>query len=312
MAYDVATTGLLEEALSEAFQYHRELDNFLLRAGVRRDLLQEARERADARASTSPRGFAKAPKRYVAQEILATLADQGESGDAVLASLVNGLAKSNFPNASPSGREAVEALGKKLADERAARADERKAKEHEEQARAAAARRAKEAELLAQERARASLCSRFTGLMAEENSQRRGYLLEAFLSDFFEYESLDPRRSFKITGEQIDGSFMWRQRSNLVECKWTQEKVAGVEFGAFQFKIEGKSADTRGLFISINGYSGSAISALNGKGALKFVCLDGSHLMRALSGGESLSTILTKAWRHADETGEAYLHVSKL
>jgi hypothetical protein len=83
------------------------------------------------------------------------------------------------------------------------------------------------------------------------------------------------------------------------------------DFGAFSFKIEGKTADTRGLFVSINGYTEPAITALNGKGALRFVCLDGAHLMRAFHPGWSLVKVLEVVWRHADETGEAYLPVSK-
>jgi hypothetical protein len=88
--------------------------------------------------------------------------------------------------------------------------------------------------------------------------------------------------------------------------------IAGGEFGAFTFKIEGKTADTRGLFVSVNGYSAEAIRALNGKGALKFICLDGAHIVRALSPGQTLRAVLDQAWRHADETGEAYLPVSKM
>jgi hypothetical protein len=87
--------------------------------------------------------------------------------------------------------------------------------------------------------------------------------------------------------------------------------VAGAEFGAFSFKIEGKTADTRGLFIAINGYTETAIQALNSKGALRFVCLDGAHLMRAFEPGCSLVRVLEVVWRHADETGEPYLPVAR-
>jgi hypothetical protein len=51
---------------------------------------------------------------------------------------------------------------------------------------------------------------------------------------------------------------------------------------------------------------------MNGKGELKFVCIDGAHLMRALSIDEGLTPLLERIWRHADETGEAYLPASRL
>ena len=113
-------------------------------------------------------------------------------------------------------------------------------------------------------------------------------------------------------GEQIDGAFVWRTRTYLVEAKWTKDPAAGKEFGAFNYKIEGKTADTRGLFISVNGYSPEAIAGMNGKGALKFVCLDGTHLMRALLSDDGLPALLELLWRHADETGEAYLPALRL
>jgi hypothetical protein len=143
-----------------------------------------------------------------------------------------------------------------------------------------------------------------------DDHQARGYALETFLNEFMEYEGLGPRSSFKLVGEQIDGSFSWSGRTSLVEAKWVKEQVDGASFGAFDYKIRGKTADTRGLFISINGYSPTAIIGLNGKGALLFVCIDGAHLHRATEYGWDLQRVLRIVWRHADETGEAYLPVS--
>lgn len=88
--------------------------------------------------------------------------------------------------------------------------------------------------------------------------------------------------------------------------------MAGSEFGAFSFKLDGKTADTRGLYISINGYSNDAITALNGKGKLNFICIDGTHIVRIFEANLNLPTILQICWRHASETGEAYLPASKL
>jgi hypothetical protein len=155
------------------------------------------------------------------------------------------------------------------------------------------------------------LLERFLNLAQNEHAQSRGYLLETFCNDWFAIEDLDPRRSFKIVGEQIDGSFLWNGQTHLVEAKWVKEPCAGSEFGAFMYKIEGKAVDTRGLFISINGYSDQAIQGLSGKGSLKFVCIDGTHVVRALSPGQRLSKVLRTIWRHASETGEPYYAVSR-
>lgn len=312
MAYDAATTALIEEALSEGLLYHRELDSFLIRSGLTPSQLATARERAEERVQKSRFASSRASKRFVVQEALSILADGGSAGDRVLAALITAFSSGNFPNANPSGTSAIDALRGRIVEERANRDAAQKTKESEDANRLAVARRTREAAARQRQMHRDSLKDRFVGLNKEVNSQSRGYLLEQFLNDLFEFEGLDPRASFRIVGEQIDGSFIWRQRSNLVECKWTKAAAAGKEFGAFLFKIDGKSADTRGLFISINGYSADAVKALNGKGALKFVCLDGTHIMRALESDETLPSILEKTWRHADETGEAYLPANRL
>ncbi|HEV2042598.1 MAG TPA: hypothetical protein VGT81_21575, partial [Casimicrobiaceae bacterium] len=88
------------------------------------------------------------------------------------------------------------------------------------------------------------------------------------------------------------------------EAKWVSTPVGGTGFGGLMYKIEGKTADTRGLFISINGYSPDALKGLRMKGELRFVCIDGTHLMRCLQYGRSFPALLEVIWRHAGETGE--------
>lgn len=95
---------------------------------------------------------------------------------------------------------------------------------------------AKEAARAARTRQRDALRDRFIGLMQEANVQGRGYMFETFLNDLFELERLDPRRSFKNVDEQVDGSFAWRGRANLVEAKWTKAPVAGSEFNSAHFR----------------------------------------------------------------------------
>lgn len=123
---------------------------------------------------------------------------------------------------------------------------------------------------------------------------------------------MKPRGPFKLVGEQIDGSFTWGHQTHLLEARWVKEPVAGIGFSSFMYKIEGKTANTRGLFVSINGYSQEAIAGLKQKGQLRFICMDGAHLMRALSPGATLGGVLEELWRHADETGEPFLPVNKM
>lgn len=304
MGFDAATLQHLEDALSESFRYHSALDSFILRSGFPSSRLADNRKLAEQRAAGR---FEKAPKRFVAQIVLQDLSTMGDEGDRIIAAMVTSLLQLTLPDATETARSAIQALQKKIKSDKEVRAEQREAVERAASDETRKGERAREATRAARTAQRDALRDRFVGLMSETNLQARGYLFETFLNDLFEFESLDPRRSFRLVGEQIDGSFNWRSRTHLVEAKWTKVPAAGIEFGAFNYKLEGKTVDTRGLFISVNGYSTEAIKGANAKGALKFVCIDGAHLMRALSSDEGLVPILERIWRHADETGEAFL-----
>jgi hypothetical protein len=311
MPFDAATVGFVEDALSECFNYHNALDNFLTRSGVSSRALKLARQAATDRIAKSNREYERAPKRFVVQELLSIITTDRLEGDRMIGSIVSGLIDGNFPGATTAAKEAIGALTPKRINDTSERERQRKEDWDKKEAAKNTAENIRTEALLSRQAARDKFRDRFIGLMSEGNTQARGYLLESFLNDFFEFENLDPRSSFKLLGEQIDGSFSWQTKTCLVEAKWVKDPVAGAEFGAFNYKIEGKTVDTRGLYISVNGYSPDAIRGMNGKGALKFVCLDGAHIMRATSTDDGLQAILKRVWRHADETGESYLPVSK-
>jgi hypothetical protein len=305
MPFGAHIISQLEDALAEGFQYHGGLDAFLQRSGIPEARLSAARQRADERNKQSTRNFTRAPKRFVAQELLKDLGHGTEDDDRLVAGVITALSKGHFPDASAKAKSAIETLKSYQSEERQqaeARREEHRQKEQEQEREHAKA-------LAAKAKAREGFRDLFLQLSQHENPQQRGYMLEKFLNDFLTFEAMNPRGSFKLAGEQIDGSFAWAGRTYLVEAKWVATPVGGVGFSSLMYKIEGKTADTRGLFISINGYSDEAIQGLRGKGELRFVCIDGAHLIRCLTPGLSFSQLLDLIWRHANETGEAYLPV---
>jgi hypothetical protein len=50
--------------------------------------------------------------------------------------------------------------------------------------------------------------------------QERGLRFEGFLNELFAAHELAPRNAFRLTGEQIDGSFRLDGQTYLVEAKW--------------------------------------------------------------------------------------------
>lgn len=309
MPFGAHILGSLEDALSEGFAYHSQLNSFFLRSGIRQEVIDKVRQRSELRRLASSRGWSQAPKRFVVQEMLRYLGAPESQSDVLIANLITGVCRSNLPFATEKAKEAVETLKRHQQTDReekeaAARAQERERRKREEEA---GERRATAVQL-----SKEKLKNDFLALYGQADPQARGYALESFLSEVFELEGLKLRTAFKLIGEQIDGSFLWNGQTHLVEARWVKEPVAGNGFSSLIYKIGGKTANTRGLFVSVNGYSPEAVRGLAGKGELRFVCIDGAHLMRCLTPGFSLQALLHEVWRHADETGEPYLPPTRM
>lgn len=157
----------------------------------------------------------------------------------------------------------------------------------------------------------AELRERFLELQGMSDRQAAGRMLEPLLTDLFEEFGLDPRDGFRITGEQIDGSFMLHKEVYLVEAKWTG-RIPEADLLIFRGKVEGKATFTRGLFISINGYTREALTSITQGKQPNFVMIDGAHLFRVLSGDIGLDELLDRLIRILAEEGRPYLPTSEL
>jgi hypothetical protein len=152
----------------------------------------------------------------------------------------------------------------------------------------------------------------FLAIQAMENRQSAGYALEKLLNRLFEIFGLSPKEPFRVIGEQIDGSFELDNVLFLLEAKWTKEQIGSAELYVFRAKVDGKSSHTRGLFISISGFSGPGLTAIRQNKTPNFIMMDGVHLFRVLDGHISLVDLLRQIRRHFDQTGNPYLPASDL
>lgn len=89
----------------------------------------------------------------------------------------------------------------------------------------------------------------------------RGFAFERFLSELFEAFGLAPRGSFRLVGEQIDGSFHHAGQTYLAEAKWEAIKTGQADLLAFSGKVAGKAQWSRGAHISLTGYSDDGLQA---------------------------------------------------
>ena len=83
-------------------------------------------------------------------------------------------------------------------------------------------------------------------MFAEADPQKRGYKFESFLNELFHIHGLAPRSSFRVAGEQIDGSFEWNGNTFMVEARWRAQPANAADLLVLRGKAE-KSDWTRGL-----------------------------------------------------------------
>jgi hypothetical protein len=138
----------------------------------------------------------------------------------------------------------------------------------------------------------------------------RGFAFEKFLLRLFDFYQLEPKGSFRIFGEQIDGSFVLGKETYLLEAKWHNERTENTPLHAFHGKLEQKAAWTRGLFVSYSGFTDGGLASFGvGK---RVVCMDGLDLFDALDRHIPLDLVLEKKVRRVAEVGRTFVPVREL
>lgn len=140
--------------------------------------------------------------------------------------------------------------------------------------------------------------------------QARGYEFERFLKDLFDAYGMAARGSFRLVGEQIDGSFSLSDQPYLLEARWQNAQTDAGDLLAFNGKCENKANWTRGLFLSQSGFTSDGLTAF-GKGK-RLICMDGLDLADALRRGLHLQDVLLAKVRRAGETGAPFVRVRDL
>jgi hypothetical protein len=152
----------------------------------------------------------------------------------------------------------------------------------------------------------------FSNLATEKDRAKAGLDLEKLLHRLFVLFELHPRQPFRVTGEQIDGSFELDGHVYLLESKWEQNPLPEADLLVFGGKIEKKSTFTRGVFIALNGISAQARQAITQGKAPSFFVMDGHDLMMVLSEAISVPDFLRRRVRLLAEEGRVCVPFSEL
>jgi hypothetical protein len=148
--------------------------------------------------------------------------------------------------------------------------------------------------------------------MASLTPQERGYRFERFLNRLFDLHGMAPKKPFRNRGEQIDGSFVHRHETFLLEAKWQSRETAVRDLYTFASKVETKASWGRGLFISESGFTEDGLFAFRQGRPTSIVCMEGLDLYLMLQHQLDLEDVLDRKQRHAAETGEAFIRIDEL
>ena len=144
-----------------------------------------------------------------------------------------------------------------------------------------------------------------------EKPNERGFEFEKFLNYFFEQFRLNPRPSYKIIGEQIDGSFSFNNCTYLVEEKWKKEIIGIDDLRIFSDKIISKSAFTRGLFISFSNFNDYIFQRYNNNHA-RFILMTVQELFILAERKMDFKELLIKKIRVLEEEGIVFRNIMEL
>jgi hypothetical protein len=168
--------------------------------------------------------------------------------------------------------------------------------------------------MMAQELSQAlrQLKAEFLHLAGRDDRNAAGLALEKLLNRLFTLFGLQPRQPFRVTGEQIDGSFQMDAEIYLLESKWEKHPLAEAPLLVFREKILGKSTFTRGVFIALNGVTTLARDAITRGKAPCFFIMDGHDLLMILTEEMSLTDFLRARMRLLAEEGCVCVPFSEL
>jgi hypothetical protein len=154
----------------------------------------------------------------------------------------------------------------------------------------------------------AALRSRFLQI-SNSPPQKRGYALEKFLYDLFDAYRFNPRPSFRIVGEQIDGSIEFAHEIYLIEAKWQVEPIVQGDLAVLDSRVSGHSQIGRGIFITAGCFSVDGITAHERLRPSAMIGIDGQDLYYVLERALPLDEVLRRKLRWLVETGHFHYPV---
>ncbi|MER5600200.1 restriction endonuclease [Streptomyces sp. NPDC002265] len=154
------------------------------------------------------------------------------------------------------------------------------------------------------------LKQRFIAMHGAADVHQRGRDFEDFINELFALYDLEPRASYSLDHEQIDGAFSFDTDHYVLEAKWWKETIGRSLLDVFKTNIERKGKNTLGLYISMSGFTSDALAVYSY--STPFITMDGLDFMAVLDQRIRLEELMRRKRRHASETGHCFLPVAKI
>jgi hypothetical protein len=156
--------------------------------------------------------------------------------------------------------------------------------------------------------------ARFDAISQHENTQQRGYQLEALFIEVASLELAVANSSYRIQRldsliQQVDGYFEHRVNKYRVECKWTSSPMDKNDIVLFHAKLDAAGVD--GVFVSMAGFTESAIAQAKLLAAQKAILLvDGEEITEVFQLRSRLGDLLSTKRQHFDMRTDVYHRLS--
>ncbi|MEU7012260.1 restriction endonuclease [Streptomyces sp. NPDC046385] len=154
------------------------------------------------------------------------------------------------------------------------------------------------------------LKQRFLLMHGAADVHQRGNDFEYFINELFALYDLEPRASYSLAHEQIDGAFAFNTDHYVLEAKWWKERIGRPLLDVFRANIERKAKNTLGLYVSMSGFTSDALAVYSY--STPFLTMDGPDFMAVLDQRIRLDELILRKKRHASETGHCFLPVAEI
>ncbi|WP_368266674.1 restriction endonuclease [Corynebacterium ulcerans] len=284
------------EAVGTAFHYKRPLFRLLVTAGVSPNFLRAQPQTAS--------------KFTIFRSVWEELDTRGTVGRevqyAILAQLVSMDAPLPEAKDPVMGSKNLEKLKKLVRDmgllvspEELIRVKQREEYQHKQEVRQLVGKKREE------------LRQSFFGIHSEPSTQKRGYLFEEFLGDFFRWGEIEYTPPVSTRKDQLDGMIRFDSFNYLIEAKWRDKPANLEQLEKLKSVINRRLHATRGLFVSQAGFVKSAVEDFTLQ-ENHLILMDGQDIALILEEKMDLEDALSAKIEAATTRGNPYLKVADM